>query len=448
MSDVKVMNRWMVVLGAVLIQLCLGAIYAWSVFTPILIKAPYSLSTTQTQWIFGVGLASFAVVMIIAGRMQAKYPPRNVAALGGIVLGLGYVAASFVGASFPGLLICIGLIGGAGIGLAYVVPIAVGVKWFPDRKGMLTGLAVAGFGFGALVWVKLAGSWGHLLENFGISTVFLVYGIAFAAIVTVGSLWMVNPPSGYIPEGWKPPELSADGKAAGSVDLDSGSMLRTPQFYALWVMFIAGASAGLMVIGCIKLFGIDALRSSGMTEAEASATAGTAMAVFFALANGLGRIGWGILSDKLGRKLSLFLMLLFQGIVMLVFYQMGSSVALLYLGSAVIGFNFGGNFALFPAATADLFGARNVGPNYGWVFTAYGVGGIVGPVLAGRFRAAAEGGDPSVWVTPFVIAGVACLVACCLTLFLKTPQKVQSLLPKPHQTKLEARNPKRNTDDS
>ncbi len=424
MSDAKVMNRWMVVLGAVLIQLCLGAIYAWSVFTPVLIKAPYRLSTTQTQWIFGVGLASFAVVMIIAGRMQAKYPPRNIAALGGIVLGLGYVAASFVGAGFPGLLLCIGLIGGAGIGLAYVVPIAVGVKWFPDRKGMVTGLAVAGFGFGALVWVKLAGSWGHLLENFGISTVFLVYGIAFAVIVNVGSLWMVNPPSGYRPEGWNPPEPSSAGKAVGSVDLDSGSMLRTPQFYALWVMFIAGAMAGLMVIGCIKLFGIDALKSSGMTEAEASATAGTAMAVFFALANGLGRIGWGILSDKLGRKLSLFLMLLFQGIVMLFFYQMGSSALLLYVGSAIIGFNFGGNFALFPAATADLFGAKNVGPNYGWVFTAYGVGGIVGPVLAGRFRAAAVGGDPSVWITPFVIAGVACLVACCLTLVLKTPKKV------------------------
>jgi len=422
MSEAKVMNRWMVVLGAVLIQLCLGAIYAWSVFTPILIQAPYNFTSTQTQWIFGVGLASFAFTMIVAGRMQAKYPPRNIAALGGIVLGLGYLAASLVGVSFAGLLICIGLIGGAGIGLAYVVPIAVGVKWFPDRKGMLTGLAVAGFGFGALVWVKLAGSWGHLLETLGISTVFLIYGIAFAVIVILGSIWMVNPPAGYKPEGWNPPEPSTDGKSSGSVELDSSQMLRSPQFYALWVMFIAGAMAGLMVIGCIKLFGIDALRSTGMTEAEASATAGTAMAVFFALANGLGRIGWGIVSDKLGRKLSLFVMLLLQGVVMLIFYQMGFSVMMLYVGSAIIGFNFGGNFALFPAATADLFGSKNVGPNYGWVFTAYGIGGIVGPVLAGRFRSAAEGGDPSVWITPFVIAGVACLVACCLTLVLKTPK--------------------------
>jgi MFS family permease len=423
MSADKLMNRWLVVLGAVLIQLCLGAIYAWSVFTPELIKAPYDFTATQTQWIFGVGLASFALTMIAAGRLQAKYAPKRIAALGGIVLGLGYVAASFVGTSFVGLLVCIGIIGGAGIGLAYVVPIAVGVKWFPDRKGMLTGLAVAGFGFGALIWVKLAGSWGHLIEILGLSGVFLTYGIVFAAVVLLGSIWMVRPPEDYVPEGWTPPAATSAKGAVGVVDFESGSMLKTPQFFALWAMFIAGAMAGLMVIGCIKLFGIDTLQTTGMSAAEASAAAGTAMAVFYALANGLGRIGWGMVSDKLGRKLSLFLMLFIQGIVMLLFYKMGFSVATLYLGAAIIGFNFGGNFALFPAATADLFGNRNVGPNYGWVFTAYGVGGIVGPVLAGRFRSAAVGGDPSAWITPFIVAGVACLVASALTLLLKTPSK-------------------------
>jgi OFA family oxalate/formate antiporter-like MFS transporter len=173
MSDGKAMNRWLVVLGAILIQLCLGAIYAWSVFTPSLTKDPFNFTSSQTQWIFGVGLASFAVVMIIAGRLQAKFQPRIVAAAGGIVLGVGYIGASFVGVSFLGHLVCIGLIGGAGIGLAYVVPIAVGVKWFPDKKGMLTGLAVAGFGFGALIWVKLAGDWGHLISTYGVATTFL-----------------------------------------------------------------------------------------------------------------------------------------------------------------------------------------------------------------------------------------------------------------------------------
>jgi len=423
MSDGKAMNRWLVVLGGILIQLCLGAIYAWSVFTPSLTKDPYNFTSSQTQWIFGLGLASFAVVMIIAGRLQAKFRPRIVAAAGGIVLGVGYVGASFVGVSFLGHLICIGLIGGAGIGLAYVVPIAVGVKWFPDKKGMLTGLAVAGFGFGALIWVKLAGDWGHLIVNYGVGTTFLVYGLAFASIVLVGSVWMVNPPVGYAPAGWTAPTVKTGGaNTSGAVNLNSSEMLKTPQFYTLWSMFAAGAMAGLMVIGCIVLFGIDALQAAGLDEEQAKARAGTAMAVFFALSNGLGRIGWGMISDKLGRKTSLFTMLLLQGIVMLLFFWMGSHVATLYLGAALIGFNFGGTLALFPAATADFFGNKTVGLNYGWVFSSFGVGGIVGPALAGYFKDTAAG-DPQAWMTPFVIAGIACLVAAVLALTLKPPSR-------------------------
>lgn len=446
MSDGRVMNRWLVVVGAVLIQLCLGAIYAWSVFTPSLIAEPYSFTATQTQWIFGVGLATFAVVMIVAGRMQTKFPPRNVAALGGIVLGLGYIAAHYVGTSFVGHLITIGVVGGAGIGLAYVVPIAVGVKWFPDKKGMLTGLAVAGFGFGALIWVKLAGGWelwvagigdwsfAGLIKHTNVGDVFLTYGIVFAVVVLLGSLWMVNPPPGYKPAGWNPPEPAAGGATSGAANLTEAEMLATPQFYTLWLMFIAGAMAGLMVIGCILLFAIDALKSAGVEEAAAKAAGATAMGVFFALANGVGRIGWGMISDRIGRKLSLFLMLGLQGAVMLVFYQMGFNAWLLYLGAAVIGFNFGGNFALFPAATADYFGNKTVGRNYGWVFSAYGVGGIVGPVLAGYFKEAAKAKeavekivDPGAWTAPFMIAGIACLAAALLALTLRAPRRKTEL---------------------
>ncbi len=422
MSEGKTMNRWWVVLGAVLIQFCLGAIYAWSVFTPSLSDpdGPYQFSATQTQIIFSVGLATFALAMIVAGRLLAIIPPRRIVALGGIVLGIGYIAAWLVGASFVGILLTIGVIGGAGIGLGYVVPIAVGVKWFPDKKGMLTGLAVAGFGFGALLWVKLAGSWGNLIATYGVANVFLYYGVAFAAIVSIGSIWMVNPPEGYCPQGWSPPESAGNGPDSAVADVGSSTMLRTPMFYTLWGMFVAGSMAGLMVIGCIKLFGIDALKSGGMEESAASAAAGTAMAVFFALANGLGRIGWGMISDKLGRRASLGLMFLIQGVVMLLFYPMGFHVSLLYVAAAVVGFNFGGNFALFPAATADFFGNKNVGANYAWVFTAYGVGGIIGPLLAGIFRDSAPG-DPQAWLTPFVIAGIACLAAAGASLLLRPP---------------------------
>jgi OFA family oxalate/formate antiporter-like MFS transporter len=408
------MNRWLVVVGAVVIQLCLGAIYAWSVFTPALKDAGFS--TAQTQAIFSVGLATFAFVMILAGRWQQKVGPMPVAMLGGVVLGIGYILGSFVGLSFIGLLLTIGFIGGAGIGLAYVVPIAVGVKWFPDKKGLITGLAVAGFGFGALIWVKLGGSWGHLIENLGVSGVFRLYGIVFLAAVVLGSLVMKNPPQGWLPRGYVPPAPKSG--SMGSLDFASGQMLRKPQFYQLWVMFIFGAMAGLMVIGTIKLFGIDALQGAGRTEAEASAIAGTAMAVFYSLANGIGRIAWGAISDGIGRKAALTIMMAIQGVVMLVFYFMGGTVALLYLGAALIGFNFGGNFALFPAATADFFGSKNIGANYGWVFTAYGFGGIFGPMLGGVVR-----DQTSSFLYAFVIGGVACLIAALLGLLLKAPKE-------------------------
>ncbi|MEA3479170.1 MAG: MFS transporter, partial [Bacteroidota bacterium] len=172
MEKQKVMNRGLVVLGAILIQLALGAIYAWSVFTPSLAEAGWSKE--ETQWVFAIGLVSFAVFMVFAGKRLNAWGPQKLAIIGGVILGLGYVLGGIIGGtSFWALLVLIGLVGGAGIGFAYVVPIAVGMRWFPDKKGMITGLAVAGFGFGAMLWVKLAGSWGHLIENMGLSSTFM-----------------------------------------------------------------------------------------------------------------------------------------------------------------------------------------------------------------------------------------------------------------------------------
>ncbi len=434
-----VMNRWLVVVGAILIQLALGAIYAWSVFTKKLTAegGGYEFTAQQAAWIFSVGLASFALVMLFAGRWQAASGPRVVAIVGGIVLGAGYVLGGFLGAGFVQQLIFIGFIGGAGIGLAYVVPIAVGVKWFPDKKGMITGLAVAGFGFGATIWVKLAGSWfGGLLNTtdvFGLSgvqSVFVIYGIVFTVMVLLGSVVMVNPPAGWKPAGWNPPAAdTAAAQASGAIDLRATQMLGTPQYWGLLLMFVGSALAGLMVIYCIRLFGIDSLQEHGVaaTADEAGKMAGTAMALY-AILNGLGRIIWGTVSDKIGRKVALFLMCLIQGIMMLAFFHVGRTELGLIIGACIIGFNFGGNFALFPAATADFFGNKNVGTNYPFVFLAYGIAGIAGPQLAGYFKdaaqAAAQAGTVSAdpWHTPFIIAGVACLVAAALALLLKPPK--------------------------
>lgn len=502
----KVMNRWLVVVGAILIQLALGAIYAWSVFTPGLnavtnndvaivysygdstnYKAPllglehedlsqmnnelgplrdeissisnkiketedeamisslektkkgvvekadnivakyidqstldelkYKFSKTQTQIVFSLGLAFFAIVMVFAGRKLKSWGPGRLAILGGVVLGLGYLLSGlFGGKDFIAHALLIGVIGGAGIGLAYVVPIAVGMRWFPDKKGMITGLAVAGFGFGAMLWVKLAGSWGHLIANMGMSQTFVVYGIAFAAMVIIGGIWMKWPPEGWLPKGYSPPVDDGTSKATGTKDFSTAKMLRTPQFYMIFLTFVVSAGAGLMSIGLMKLYPTEALEQAGYDAGRASIIAGTAMAVFFSLANGLGRILWGMLSDKIGRKTSIIIMTATQGIIVILFTFMAGNEILLYIGATLIGFNFGGNFSLFPTITADTFGTKNVGQNYPFVFLAYGVGGIFGPILGGWL------GDLGVFTLAFTILGIAVLFGTLLITFVRPPK--------------------------
>ncbi len=416
MTEKKVMNRNLVVVGAILIQLALGAIYAWSVFTPGLKESGWT--STETQWVFALGLAFFAISMVFAGRKLNSWGPKKLAIIGGIILGLGYTFAGlFGGTSFWALAILIGVVGGIGIGIAYVVPIAVGMRWFPDKKGMITGLAVAGFGFGAMGWVKLAGSWGNLLETIGLSSTFIVYGIAFAVMVIIGGMWMIFPPEGWLPKGYTPPQATATSKPAGTSDFDSNSMLKTIQFYLIFFTFVFSAGAGLMSIGLMKLYPMQALMDAGMNEMQASAVSGTAMAVFFSLANGLGRILWGTLSDKLGRKTSIIIMTATQGLLLIAFTFMAGSELLLYVGATLIGFNFGGNFALFPTITADTFGAKNVGQNYPFVFLAYGVGGIAGPILGGLL------GDLGNFPLAFTISGIAVLAGTVLTIMVKPAKR-------------------------
>jgi OFA family oxalate/formate antiporter-like MFS transporter len=419
MTEQQVGNRWFVVIGAVLVQLCLGAIYAWSVFTPILTEAGWS--KVQTQVVFAAGLASFAVATVVAGQLMPRIGPRKLAWTGGIVLGAGYVLAGLTGGtSFPATLMLIGVAGGFGIGLAYVVPIAVGMRWFPDKKGFITGLAVAGFGFGATIWVKLAGAWGHLLDLIGLGSTFVIYGVAFVALVSLGGMWMRYPPEGWLPRGYDPAATTGSGgiSATNSHDFQPGEMLVTPQYYLILGTLILSTGAGLMCIGLMKLFPMQALMARGLDATAASAVAGTAMAVFFSLANGLGRIVWGMISDRLGPKRSIIIMTATQGVVVLAFQVMAGTPTLLYLGAALIGFNFGGNFALFPMITAGTFGARNIGQLYGWVFLAYGIGGIAGPIMGGRL------GDMGNFPLAFTICGVGCLAASGLISLVRKPGEV------------------------
>ncbi|MCB0585150.1 MAG: MFS transporter, partial [Phaeodactylibacter sp.] len=214
--------------------------------------------------------------------------------------------------------------------------------------------------------------------------------------------------------------------AVREVEYTSAGMLRTPQFYMLWVVFVFSALAGLMVIYCIKLFGLDTLAYNGV--ANAGVITGTAMA-WYAIFNGLGRIAWGAVSDRIGRKRAIIAMATLQGVIMLAMYHgfihLGMETGFI-VAASVVGFNFGGNFALFPAITADFFGNKSVGANYGWMFTAYGVAGIAGPQLAGVFKDAAEGSaDPQVWMAPFIVAGIACLAGAAVMWLTRPPEPVR-----------------------
>ncbi|RQD63048.1 MAG: MFS transporter [Desulfonatronovibrio sp. MSAO_Bac4] len=432
-------KRWVVVAGAIFIQFCLGSIYAWSAFTGLLTKpsvqgGEYGFTAQQAAWIFSIGLLFVPLCMISTGRLLTKFGPRAMALAGGVVLGTGYILGGLFGSTFWTQLIFIGVVGGSGIGLAYVVPISVGIKWFPDKKGLISGIAVAGFGFGATLWVKMAGSWfGGLLYTVslfslpGVQSVFLIYGITFLLFIGLGSLVMVNPPQGYVPQGYSPskPDEQNNIKPMDQ-EFSTLQMLGKPQFYILWIMFFSTALAGLMVIYSISLFGIDALQAANAVEGpvHAAAIAGTAMA-WYAIFNGLGRVIWGGISDRLGRKWSIFVMSSFQAFILLVFFEMGSAVSSFILAAAIIGFNFGGNFALFPAITADYFGSKNLGANYGWMFLAFGIAGIAGPQIAGYFKDIAGAGEIATWSTSFTIAGIACIFAAVLSLFLKPPSKLQ-----------------------
>jgi len=408
------LRRWTVVIGALLIQLCLGAIYAWGAFTKVLQDpgGSFAFSATQTQAIFAAGLAAFAVTMILAGRWQDKIGPRKVAVLGGIILGLGYIlAGKFAGNNFWSLLFFIGIIGGIGIGLGYVCPIAACVKWFPDLKGFVTGLAVAGFGAGAFIFVKLAGTWGNFIAAYGINGTFLIFGIIFLVSVTVGAMLLSNPPAGWKPAGWNPPQTTSTfGKTE---DFTQSETIKTSQFWMLWLAFVFSAGAGLMVIGCLKNFG-------EMEGGLSTAVAGSALGLL-ALFNGLGRIVWGTISQKLGARKSIGIMTLLQAGMLFMLPKMGSTEMALTVAACWIGFNFGGNFALFPLAAAESFGTKNLGANYGALFTSYGVGGIIMPILAGR-----------VWDTlgsyswAFMIAGAICIGATLLAFTVKPSHHSQA----------------------
>lgn len=420
----EVGNRYHVIVGAIIVQLSLGSIYAWSFFQSALqdVGGAYSWASLWTQLPFAAGLASFALFMILAGRWQDRVGPRKVATVGGFLLGLGYILAWLVDIVAPGdaimgtiwLIVTYGIIGGAGIGFAYVSPIAALVKWFPDKKGAITGIAVAGFGAGALVFGYVEQ---HLLDFYNVPNTpmigmpFLILGATYLTLVVLGAQVLRNPPEGWLPLGYIPPRSIVTDK---DLDISPRRMVMDSSFWLLWIMFVFAATAGLMTLGNVKTAAIliDPLTNAIILVGAMS------------LLNALGRIVWGAVSDRLGRETTMALMFLVLGLSMFSFAAVSVPGAVNWIVvmviSAVIGFSFGGNFALFPSVTVDLWGSKNFGKNYGVMFTAYGIAGIVGGLVAGSFVSLTGS-----YSLAFSTTGILSMIALSLVLVLKrkTTQK-------------------------
>jgi len=390
----KSFNRWTVVPYGFIINVTLGVVYAWSVFMKPLMK-DFGWTTAETSLAFTILLLTFAFVMIPAGWLNDRIGPRKVASLGGILLGLGFILAGFT-SSLLWLYVTYGIVAGAGVALAYVTPIATCVKWFPDKKGLVTGIIVCGFGLSSAFLAPIAT---YIITTTGWQSAFQMLGLVFLLVSFGAAQGLKIPPSGWCPPSWTP----TPGKTPVTNDLTWKQTVKTSKFWMIWLMFTFGATAGLMVIGHAAKFAQD----SGLDVAIAS-LAVSVLAIF----NALGRISWGAISDKIGRAKAILLMFLIQAITLSLLIK-ATSLLPLFLAFATVGFCFGGIFSIFPSATADFFGTKYYGITYGFVFTSYGVGGVLGPYLAGYIFDIAGS-----YYLAFQMAGILCAIALIISIFL------------------------------
>jgi OFA family oxalate/formate antiporter-like MFS transporter len=359
--------RWIVLAAGFAINVCLGILYAWSVFVPTL-EGEFGWTRMEVALPFVIATLSFSFGMIFTGRWQDKSSPRLVALCGAVLAGGGYMLSSLAG-SLPHLLITYGLIAGLGNAAGYIAAVSTGLKWFPDKRGLASGIVVGGYGLGALVFAPMAT---HMIAIAGWRVSFTILGASFLAIIGICSLVLKNPPQGWVPTGSKV-TLTSSSKL-NSLGQGSREMLKTSRFYMLWMIFFLSCLAGLMIIASLKPF---AMASAGLGPMEAA----IAVSILSAF-NFIGRIALGWVSDVIGRIKTLAMVSAIIAVNMLLFPMYGT-IILVYIGAAITGLCFGTNLGLFPAITADNWGTRHLGVNYGIMLTAWGIGGLAGPVIGG-----------------------------------------------------------------
>ncbi len=396
-------NRWLFVIAAVLMQLGLGNVYSWSIFRNPLMQL-HGWSIQEATLPFTLCVVFFAVGMIIAGRWQDRVGPKIVAMTGGVLLGAGFLLAGQLGQTLLGLYLTYGVLVGLGVGFAYVTPIATCVKWFPDMRGFITGLAVLGFGAGSLIVAPVGTA---LIEQIGVYGTFAIFGIVFGLLVVLTGAILRNPPVGWKPAGWTPP---ANGPTTHAhKDYPPSEMAKTFQFYLIWVVFLFWAGVGLMVISQAVPMGQEL---AGLSAPVAAGSLG-----LMSILNGLGRPAFGFISDKLGRKgATILAQAVFIGTLLFILPN-AHDFALYTLGISLIGFAYGGSLSVMPAFTADYYGTKHLGVNYGWVFSAWGAAGVLGPISGAQVRAAT-----GAWGGAFVILAVLSAAAAALILIARPPK--------------------------
>ncbi len=363
------LNRWWHVVGGLSMNLALGTLYAWSIFVAPLEKE-FGWKRAQTSNVFTIAVVVFALTFILAGRLQDKFGPFWISLTGGVLVSLGFFLCAYTH-SLNYLYVCFGVINGLGNGFGYATPIPVMAKWFPDKRGLAVGLAVAGYGGGSAIFGPLANL--KLIPAYGVHTTFTILGAIFLVMTVLGAFLLQNPPAGYKPKGWTPAPASK--AAATTYEFSPSQVLQTPTFYFMWVAYALGCSAGLMVISQLVPFA----KSVGIAS-TAIATMGL---VVGAVGNASGRILSGWMSDALGRLNVLRLMIGISMIAMPILYLVGGNVTGLYIVVFVVYWCYGTQLSVNASTTSDFWGTKNAGINYGMLFTAWGVAGIIGPRIAG-----------------------------------------------------------------
>jgi MFS family permease len=394
-------GRWVLVAVGLVINLCLGAVYSWSVFVGPLTDyfttdLGQAVTANDVLLPYSVILAVFAVTMAMTGRYVESHGPRRITLIGCILAGLGWLLASTASSTLQ-LSLTFGVIGGIGIGIAYGATVAVAARWFPDRRGLAVGLTVFGVGFSAFITANLAG---YFIDLYGVMSTFRIFGIGIIIVTLPLALPLAFPPEGWRPAGWTP---RSPGEHV-ACECNRKEMIRTSAFYGLWTCYFIGCMAGLMAVSIAKPVGTELL--------QIEAGLATALVGFFAIFNGGGRLLFGVLTDRLNPRNTALLTFALIALASLAMWQLPVT-AVYILAFAVLWGCLGGWLAIAPTATANYFGTCDYPRCYGLVFLAFGAGAIAGPQLAGFIRTA-TGTYLGVFPWAFALAIVGFVVAWVL----------------------------------